>query len=168
MLNEIPKANKARSHVRGGASRTGNGRLFTPLQSLALLTTVIAIGVVIDAVLALPPSPGCRSQFVSVQCRTRRSSGFVFAATEELLRDVMVEISADCRAPVVGVLRSLRCRQTGRYFTGTCWTHEREAARNFPSDVDAVEACVQLGLQDVELVLRDPGERTEFFAIVLA
>ncbi len=66
------------------------------------------------------------------------------------------------------VLRTLRCRRTGHHFTGDGWTPEPERARPFGDQIEAVEACTQHGLKDVELVLRLQGAQTEFFATPLS
>lgn len=66
------------------------------------------------------------------------------------------------------VLRMLRCKKTGRYFTGRGWTDDLKQAQEFPNDIQAVETCVQSGLKDVELVLRLAGAQKEFFTTALA
>ncbi len=60
--------------------------------------------------------------------------------------------------------RLVRCAKTRRYFSGNGWTpHAAEAAR-FPDVIEAVRACVQNELHDVELVLRVPGGKTVLFS----
>ncbi len=66
------------------------------------------------------------------------------------------------------VVRTLRCKRTGRHFTGQGWAQEPEHARSFADEIQAVEACTQHGLKDVELVLRLQGAQTEFFATPLS
>ncbi len=66
------------------------------------------------------------------------------------------------------VLRVLRCKKTGRYFTGRGWTDDLQQAQGFSNDIQAVETCVQSGLKDVELVLRLAGAQKEFFTTALA
>ncbi len=61
------------------------------------------------------------------------------------------------------VLRLIRCKQTGRYFSGDGWREDATHATNFPDNIDAVRACVDHGLANVELVLRPPGAAHDLF-----
>jgi hypothetical protein len=67
-------------------------------------------------------------------------------------------------AEVSVVWRLIRCQRTRRYFSGGGWTEDPAKAHDFPDEVAAVRACVEHGLQDVELVLRVPGGRTDLFS----
>ncbi len=61
-------------------------------------------------------------------------------------------------------MRVLRCRRTARYFNGEAWTGNMDEAEAFLSDLDAVQACVDYNLRDVELVLCSPATHTELFS----
>ncbi len=65
------------------------------------------------------------------------------------------------------VLRLIRCRKTGRYLGPEGWTEKPEDGRTFEDNVDAVRACVESGLHDVELVLRPPGADHDLFRTTL-
>ncbi len=65
------------------------------------------------------------------------------------------------------VLRFIRCRKTGKYFGPAGWTERTDEARTFPDNVDAVRACVEGGLHNVELVLRPPGADHDLFRTTL-
>ncbi len=71
---------------------------------------------------------------------------------------------ADIFADGIGVARVLRCRKTHLYFTGHSWSEEPEQGKNFPHVLDAVRECVEMGMVDVELVLRPLGGATELFS----
>ncbi|HYG33375.1 MAG TPA: hypothetical protein VEC99_01245 [Clostridia bacterium] len=60
--------------------------------------------------------------------------------------------------------RMLRCRKTLRYFKDGGWTSDPNEAKTFPDEIEAVRACVQYNLNDVELVLRAPGSLTDLFS----
>ncbi len=61
------------------------------------------------------------------------------------------------------VLRLIRCKQTGHYFGPEGWSPEAGGALNFQDTVDAVRACVEHRLSNVELVLRPPGATHDLF-----
>jgi hypothetical protein len=65
------------------------------------------------------------------------------------------------------VNRLLRCRKTRRYFSGEGWTSELTQAKNFPSQFDAIRACLEHRLLDVDLVLRAPGAEFDLFSTAL-
>ncbi len=60
--------------------------------------------------------------------------------------------------------RLVRCARTRRYFSGEGWTEDATQAARFGDVIEAVRACVENGLHDVELVLRLPGAKTELFS----
>src|SRR5690242_19618598 len=62
-----------------------------------------------------------------------------------------------------GIYRLLRCRKTRHYFRDDGWTSEVEKALIFDDEIEAVRACIDNGLIDVELVLRTPGSGTDLF-----
>ncbi len=61
------------------------------------------------------------------------------------------------------IYRLLRCRRTHRYFDGAGWTHDPSQAKVFLDEIDAVRACVQHHLTEIELVLRAPGSGADLF-----
>jgi hypothetical protein len=61
------------------------------------------------------------------------------------------------------ICRMIRCKKTRRYFTGDGWTHNASQAKTFAEQIDAVEACIQHELVDIELVLGPAGTETELF-----
>ena len=61
------------------------------------------------------------------------------------------------------VVRLLRCKRTKRYFTGDSWVDDASLAKRFHDQTDAVSACVQHDLTDIELVLRVPDTQTDLF-----
>ena len=65
------------------------------------------------------------------------------------------------------VLRLLRCKRTKRYFTGDSWVDDASLAKCFDDQTDAVSACVQHDLTDIELVLRMPDTQTDLFTTAL-
>ncbi len=58
----------------------------------------------------------------------------------------------------------LRCTKTHRYFKDGSWTTEPLAATIFSDELDAIRACVDYDLHDVELVLRAAALNTEVVA----
>ena len=62
------------------------------------------------------------------------------------------------------VNRLLRCRRTHRYFKDGGWIEDPRQASTFPDEMEAIRACVQNGLENVELVLRVPGSTTDLFS----
>lgn len=61
------------------------------------------------------------------------------------------------------IRRILRCRRSSRYFTGVGWDEDPEKAKHFPDEMEAVRACVEHGLEDVDLVLRASQGQTDLF-----
>ena len=61
------------------------------------------------------------------------------------------------------VCRFVRCRKTRRYFKPGGWTDDPSQALAFADEIEAVRACVQHGLNNVELVLRVPGGLSDLF-----
>ncbi len=61
------------------------------------------------------------------------------------------------------VFRLLRCRKTRRYFRDDGWTEDATEALTFCDEMEAVRACIENGLNDVELVLRTDAGRTDIF-----
>ncbi len=57
----------------------------------------------------------------------------------------------------------LRHKLSGQYFTGSGWTDDFEAARNFRNSLEAVQTCLHHGLTRVEIVLRLEGGTCELF-----
>ncbi len=51
--------------------------------------------------------------------------------------------------------RLLRYSGTKRYFAETGWTEDLHSARVFSDVMEVAEVCLQYGLVDVELVIRD-------------
>ncbi len=64
----------------------------------------------------------------------------------------------------IGIVRLLRCRRSHLYFTGDSWSEDPEQGKNFPHVLEAVRECVELGMADVELVLRPIGGTTDLFS----
>ncbi len=62
------------------------------------------------------------------------------------------------------ILRLIRCGKTRRYFKDGSWTEDSHQATTFTDEMDAVRACIENGLNNVELVLRAPGTGNEIFA----
>ncbi len=62
------------------------------------------------------------------------------------------------------VQRLLRCRRTQRYFSGTGWTPDLALAKSFPSQFEAIRACIEHRIVDVDLVLRAPGAGVDLFS----
>jgi hypothetical protein len=60
--------------------------------------------------------------------------------------------------------RLLRCRKTERYFTGTGWTDDPARAKVFADVIEAIIACVEHRLEEIELVLRIPGGSADLFS----
>jgi len=55
--------------------------------------------------------------------------------------------------------RLLRNLKTGEYFAMTKWTPDEAEAYCFQGPLEAINACIEHGLRDVELVLRsDDGQ----------
>ena len=63
--------------------------------------------------------------------------------------------------------RLLRCRRTQRYFKRDGWTEDINQASTFPDQMEAVRACIEHDLSDIDLVLRAPGGRTDLFCTLL-
>ena len=63
------------------------------------------------------------------------------------------------------IQRVLRHRQSREYFKGDGWTANAEEAACFSDSLEAVKACVQHGLTDVELALRVQGGASDVFCI---
>jgi hypothetical protein len=63
--------------------------------------------------------------------------------------------------------RLLRCSKTKRYWSMDGWTPDPSRATSFSDEMDAVRACVDHGLMDIELVLRIPTTGVEVFAAAL-
>lgn len=61
--------------------------------------------------------------------------------------------------------RVLRCQSTNRYLKESGWTEQETEAWVFPTEFDAVQACREKGLRQVELVLRVRGQKTDIFAM---
>ncbi len=60
--------------------------------------------------------------------------------------------------------RMVRCTRTQRYWNGSGWTGNCQEATTFGNEMDAVRACVEHNLRDIELVLRQPGTSFDLFA----
>ncbi len=60
--------------------------------------------------------------------------------------------------------RLLRCRKTRRYFNGVNWTADVAQAWRFPSQFDAIRACIEHRLTEVDLVLRTPEGGADLFS----
>ncbi len=60
--------------------------------------------------------------------------------------------------------RMVRCTRTHRYWDGRGWTGNSTEAANFHNEMDAVRACVENDLRNIELVLRQPGTGVDLFA----
>ncbi len=63
--------------------------------------------------------------------------------------------------------RLLRCRKSQRYFGEDGWTSDAAQAKTFPSQLAAVQDCIQHSLVDVELVLRATGSSADLFTCAL-
>jgi hypothetical protein len=61
-------------------------------------------------------------------------------------------------------VRLLRCRRTNRYFCEGGWTEDATQAKAFMDEMDAVRACLNHSLEEVELVLREPGSDVDLFS----
>ena len=65
-------------------------------------------------------------------------------------------------AQVRAITRAIRDRKTGRYFLGEGeWSEGIEGALNFDSIPDAVRACRNDMLEDVELAIHFGSQRTD-------
>lgn len=63
--------------------------------------------------------------------------------------------------------RLIRCRKTNRYFRDGQWTDDSSQASIFTDEMDAVRACLDHRLTDIDLVLRAPGGNIDLFATQL-
>lgn len=55
------------------------------------------------------------------------------------------------------VKRVLRRQDSGQYLMGGGWTDKIDEALDFDDALEAAEICVQLGLKEIDLVLRVPS-----------
>jgi hypothetical protein len=69
---------------------------------------------------------------------------------------------------ITDISRVLRCRRTGRYFTGEGWTESPVHAQPFPNDEEAMRACASHDLRDIDLVLYVPSEKKVLRATALS
>lgn len=62
----------------------------------------------------------------------------------------------ECRAAGVNDLltRFLRCKATGRYYTGSGWTDDPAQAKHYASSADAARTAVASHLANVEVVVQ--------------
>jgi len=74
----------------------------------------------------------------------------------------MAEVMRDAPRSAA-VVRLLRCNQTRRYLAPEGWTQDDAQALTFTDEIDAVRACFQRGLNDVDLVIRASGANTDLF-----
>lgn len=61
------------------------------------------------------------------------------------------------------VNRLIRCRRTHRYFKDGTWTDNAVEASTYGDEMEAVRACVDHGLKNIELVLRAQGSQADLF-----
>ncbi|HYG33751.1 MAG TPA: hypothetical protein VEC99_03145 [Clostridia bacterium] len=59
----------------------------------------------------------------------------------------------------------LRCRTTKRYFSGEGWTEDIFGAQPFPNEQEAMRACAEHHLQDIELVVWNARRKKEMTAL---
>jgi hypothetical protein len=60
--------------------------------------------------------------------------------------------------------RLIRCRQTQKYFKDGDWTEDPLQASTFADEIEAVRACIEHGLMNIELVLRAQGASSDLFS----
>ena len=65
------------------------------------------------------------------------------------------------------VKRLIRRRGSPVYCKDGGWTNQVEEAEIFIDVVDAVEACVRRGLENVELVIRFPNAKGDIFCTTI-
>ena len=65
------------------------------------------------------------------------------------------------------ISRLLRSRRTQLYVKRDGWTDDARQASTFPDQMEAVRACIEHGLSDIDLVLRTPGGHTDLFCTLI-
>ena len=65
------------------------------------------------------------------------------------------------------VHRMIRCRQTHRYFKDGDWTENAIEATTYGDEMEAVRACLDHDLNNIELVLRAQGSQADLFCTLI-